>query len=301
MIVSEITKPRSIGISDRFPIILISASILVAFLPTYVALAEGPWQTEQEGHGPLIILAAAWIAWQIAKTFDSSKIVPAPKSGWTVLLGGLVAMILARSQDVLFIEVLSIIPVIAGSVLIVGGWSALRSFAFPIAFLFFSAPPPGWMLDAFTVPLKVLVSDVVAQILYAQGYPVAQNGVIIMIGSYQLLVADACAGMNSIFALSAIGFFYIYVMKYPSLARNLFLLACIVPITIVANFLRVLALVLTAYYAGIDSIGGGFHEATGMALFVVAMILLWLVDTLYGVVASLVRKLRTSHQPSVSV
>ena len=66
------------------------------------------------------------------------------------------------------------------------------------------------MVDAATVPLKVLISDMVTNVLYAAGYPIAQNGVVIQIGPYQLLVQDACSGMNSIFALSAIGVFYVY-------------------------------------------------------------------------------------------
>ena len=36
----------------------------------------------------------------------------------------------------------------------------------------------------------------------------------IMIGSYQFLVKDACSGMNSIFALSAIGVFYAYAFRW---------------------------------------------------------------------------------------
>ena len=73
---------------------------------------------------------------------------------------------------------------------------------------------PDWLIDAATVPLKVFISDVVTRILYAAGYPIAQNGVMIMIGSYQLLVKDACSGMNSIFALSAIGVFYAYAFRW---------------------------------------------------------------------------------------
>ena len=42
----------------------LAASFFVAYLPTYLRLAGGAWQTEQEGHGPLIMLAAAWLAWQ---------------------------------------------------------------------------------------------------------------------------------------------------------------------------------------------------------------------------------------------
>ena len=82
-------------------------------------------------------------------------------------------------------------------------------------------PAPDWIIDAATVPLKVLISDLVTRILYAAGYPVAQNGVMIMIGSYQLLVKDACSGMNSIFALSAIGVFYVYAFRWTSKLRSL--------------------------------------------------------------------------------
>src|SRR5260370_6952274 len=107
--------------------------------------------------------------------------------------------------------------------------------AFPIGFLFFAIPAPDWMIDALTVPLKVFVSDIVTRFLYATGYPVAQNGVMIMIGSYQLLVKDTCSGMNSTFALSAIGVFYAYAFRWDEKIRSLILLAAIIPITILAN------------------------------------------------------------------
>ena len=78
----------------------------------------------------------------------------------------------------------------------------------------------------------------------------------IMIGPYQLLVKDACAGMNSIFALSAIGIFYVYAISSGSRFHNAILLLSILPITIAANFFRVLALVLIAYYGGVDAVEG---------------------------------------------
>jgi exosortase B len=271
---------------------LLFASLIAAYIPTYIKLAAGPWRTEQEGHGPLIILAAIWVAWQCRHALSKIEISPAPLAGWIILLGGLVVMILARALDVLFFEVLSEIPVIAGCLVILGGWHVLRIFLFPLGFLFFSAPPPGWMLDAGTVPLKALVSDWVAQVLYSAGYPIAQNGVMIMIGPYQLLVKDACAGMNSIFALSAIGIFYVYAVSHGSKIHNFILLFSILPITIAANFVRVLALVLLAYYGGIDAVEGVYHEVTGVALFVVAVLLLFLLDAFLSAIESLWRKFR---------
>src|SRR6185312_1011217 len=173
---------------------------------------------------------------------------------------------------------------IAGCVLMLAGWKVLRILAFPIGFLFFAVPAPGWVVDGATVPLKVLISDWVTKALYAAGYPVAQNGVVIMIDSYQLLMKDACAGMNSIFALSAIGMFYVYAFRWKAKLLSVLLLAAVVPITIMANFLRVLMLVLLAYYGGIELVDGIFHDLTGIALFIFAVGLLFAFDGLLGLI-----------------
>src|SRR6267378_3310584 len=273
---------KSSILTKLFGPLVVAASFLAAYFPTAKSLIDGPWQTEQEGHGPLIIAAALWLVWQSREKLKSTPLSPAPVAGWVVLISGLVLMFLARTQGVLTVEVLSAIPVIAGCVLLLAGWTVLRVLAFPICFLFFAVPMPDWLIDAATVPLKVFISDVVTQVLYAMGYPIAQNGVMIMIGSYQLMVKDACSGMNSIFALSAIGVFYVYAFRSDTKIRGFLLLAAIVPITIVANFIRVLALVLIAYHGGIDVVEGALHDLTGIGLFVVAVALLFLFDGFLG-------------------
>ena len=251
---------------------LLMVSVLAAYTPTALSLIAGPWQTEQEGHGPLIIAASLWLVWQSRERLKSAEISAAPVMGWIALLIGLALMFLARiQQGLLTVEVFSIIPVIAGCILISVGWPTLRVLAFPIGFLLFAVPMPDWLIDAATVPLKVFISNIVTRILYAAGYPIAQNGVIIMIGSYQVMVKDACSGMNSIFALSAIGVFYAYAFRWDNKIRSLLLLAAIIPITIVANFIRV-------YDARSDCLlwrgrwlEGLVHDLTGIGLFVVAL------------------------------
>jgi exosortase len=188
------------------------------------------------------------------------------------------------------IEVATQIPVLLGCLLLIGGWPMARIFAFPLVFLVFSLPPPGWLLDSFTVPLKAWISDIVSDFLYDLGYPVAQNGVMIMIGSYELMVKDACSGMNSIFALSAIGVFYVHEFVQNNPIRKLILILSIVPITILANFFRVLTLVLGAYYLGVDRIEGLFHDLTGLALFVFALLLFFFLDSALIGVGLLIRK-----------
>ena len=279
---------------------LLAGSILAAYFLTVRSLIDGPWQTEQEGHGPLIAAASLWLVWQSRERLKVVEISPVPFIGWCVLLSGLILLFLARlQQGLLTFETFSIIPVIIGSILIAVGWPTFQVLAFPIFFLLFAVPMPDWIIDGATVPLKVFISNIVTHVLYAAGYPIAQNGVMIMIGSYQLLVKDACSGMNSIFALSAIGVFYAYAFRWEEKIRSIILLIAIIPITILANFIRVIALVLIAYYGGPDLLEGIVHDLTGIGLFVVAIVLLFSLDAVLGICASLIRRGRRSAAPAV--
>src|SRR5712664_1301463 len=111
---------------------LLAGSVLAAYTPTVLSLIDGPWQTEQEGHGPLIIAASLWLVWQSRKKLKTTALNPAPVIGWSTLIFGLLLMFLARTQGVLAVEVLSVLPVIAGCVLLSAGWPMLRVLAFPI-------------------------------------------------------------------------------------------------------------------------------------------------------------------------
>jgi exosortase len=129
----------------------------------------------------------------------------------------------------------------------------------------------------------------VSNFLYDLGYPVAQNGVMIMIGSYELMVKDACSGMNSIFVLPAFGVFYVYEFVANSPIRTVILILSTVPIAILANFFRVLLLVLGAYYFGVDRVEGLFHDLTGLALWVFALLMFFLLDRVLIALGFLIR------------
>jgi exosortase/archaeosortase family protein len=91
--------------------------------------------------------------------------------------------------------------------------------------------------------------------------------VILQIAQYQLLVADACAGMRTLFMLEALGVLYLELVRHASWFRNIALAVLIVPISFVANVARVIILCLLTYYFG-DAVGQGFlHGFAGIALF----------------------------------
>src|SRR5439155_19079220 len=124
-----------------------------------------------------------------------------PLAGAILVAAGLLLDVLGRSQELVLLEAASQLPVVAGTLLVLRGWPAVRRFAFALALLFFVIPMPGFILDAITAPLKPPVSMSAAALLQLLGYPVERAGVMLQVGDHQLLVADACSGMNSIYSL----------------------------------------------------------------------------------------------------
>jgi exosortase B len=208
---------------------------------------------------------------------------PATLSGALVLVIGSLLYAIGRSQDIWIFSIGSQIWVLAGLVLLFKGWRGLRLTWFPLFFMLFMVPLPEALVAAVTAPLKSAVSLVASNLLYAAGYPVGRSGVMLTVGQYQLMVADACAGLNSMFTLEALGMLYMNLMRYSSAARNVTLAIMLIPIAFCANIGRVMILVLVTYYFG-DAAGQGFvHGFAGMVLFLIALVLMLLLDKLLNV------------------
>jgi exosortase B len=177
------------------------------------------------------------------------------------------------------LEILSIILVMAAVLLVKRGGRAMGVLWFPFFFMIFMVPLPSEFVAAVTMPMKMAVSWATEHILFALGYPISRSGVILQIGQYQLLVADACAGLQTLLTLEALGLFYLNLMRHPSAFRNIGLAIFIIPISFSANVIRVIVLTLITYYYG-DAAGQGFlHGFAGMVLFVTALVLILSIDS----------------------
>lgn len=261
-------------------LLILGIGLLALFVPTYFSLAESAWLKDDNGHAPMIIALSFWLLWNDRQKLFAGQAQPAHVSGWAVLLFGLAMYVLGRSQAIDTIEALSHVFLLMACMLLLRGWSLVRMAWFPLFFMLFMVPLPGVLVQAITLPLKIAVSVVAEFLLHAVDYPIGRSGVTLTMGPYQLMVADACSGLNSLFTLESLGVFYMKVMNYQSRARNLLLAIAIVPISFVSNVVRVLVLVLVTYHLG-DEAGQGFlHGFAGMLLFAVALVLTYLTDRL---------------------
>lgn len=276
--------PEKTPVHDGWRWLPIGIGLLAICIPSFFHLMQTTWQTEENGHGPIILIVVCWLILKKRHAVLNTPNKPSAVIGWISLVFSLLAFIVGRSQSIDTIEVAALIPMLIGILLLMRGWEAVRVMWFPLVFLFFLIPLPGLLVEIITGSLKQHVSGIAEEILYAAGYPIARIGVMLSIGQYKLLVADACSGLNSMFSLSALGLIYLYLMKYRSWLHNGILLLAILPIAFAANVIRVMALVLITYYVG-DEAGQGFaHMAAGMLLFVAALMLLMAFDVMLRLV-----------------
>jgi exosortase B len=257
-------------------------SFVALLLYSCAKLWGGLWEMDAYSHGPIVAAILLWLLYRYGTPPLSRPAFVDHAAGWLVFLPALAGYVIGHVVGIPFVHVAMLLPAAIGLLLIAGGRAALRAYAFPLVFLFFLVPLPDFMLEAMTGPLKNKVSYATEFILHGIGYPIARNGVMLSIGQYQLLVADACSGLNSIFSLSAMGLLYLHLMGYRSRLRNALLVLSLVPIAVLSNLVRVIFLVLLTYHAG-DEAGQGFlHGFAGMFLFIVALGILFAFDRVLG-------------------
>jgi exosortase B len=271
---------RSAIPARAMPWLVVLAGFAAMYLPVYWWAFNGIWQTDEQAHGLIVLVVTAGLIWLRRRALLAVELQPAPVAGWLALFVGLLLYLVGRALEVSILFLGSQIPVLLGALLIVGGWPAVRALWFPLIYIAFMIPLPGTLVDALTGPLKQWVSVIAETLLYTAGYPIARDGVMLTIGQYQLLVADACSGLHSMFSLSALGVLYMYIVARASLLHNAIMLASILPVAFAANIVRVLILILVTYHLG-DEAGQGFlHGAAGIVLMIAALLFLFVVDAL---------------------
>ena len=250
------------------------------YLPVYWWAAGSIWQSEEHGHGFIILAVLVWLFWRQRRVIVQAPLQPAPFPGWTLFAVGLLVYVVGRAFSISILEFASQPLIVAAGLLLLRGPAALRAAWFGLLYFIFMIPLPGMLVDMITGSLKQWVASIVETGLYLVGYPIARTGVIMSIGPYQLQVADACSGLHSMFSLAALGTLFMYIMGRKGRLHNAIMLMSILPIAFAANIVRVAVLVLITYHFG-DEAGQGFmHGAAGMVLMLVALFLFFALDHL---------------------
>jgi exosortase len=258
--------------------LLFALGLAALVLPTMYQVARVSWSTEQGGHGPLVLATGIWLLWRELKAAAPERRPGNLLAGGVILAACLAIFVLARITGILEIEAFAMYGALIASAYLLFGGAVIRSIWFPLVYLAFTLPPPDTVVAAVTQPIKIAISETTVSLLHTLGYPVASSGVTIYIGQYQLLVAAACAGLNSIVTLGALCLFYVYLRHRSNFAAFVVISVAAIPIAMFSNFVRVLALVLITYYFGESAAQGFVHDFAGLLMFAVALLTVFAID-----------------------
>lgn len=270
--------PRTVRVA------LAAAAAVVAFGLLYrhvlVKLVHDWASDGNYSHGFFILPVALFFAWERRARLHAASPRPAAV-GWLIVVGSLVVLATGLIGAELFLSRISILGVVAGAVLFVGGWRRLRILAFPIAFLLLMIPIPAIIFNQIALPLQLLASRVGEISMSALGIPVLREGNVIVLANTTLEVAEACSGIRSLMSLLTLGIVFGYFVDPRGWMRTLIALATI-PIAVVANGLRVSGTGIAAHYYGAAAAEGFLHEFSGWLVFVVSLSLLFGMQKLFA-------------------
>ena len=265
--------PLPLGLAAALVVVLGWAYWLI--IPGLVA----QWWNEPEySHALLIPFVSGYLAW--SKRDELAQVVPRPGYwGLALMALALVVYITGKVGADLFLQRFSLVLMIAGGVLYIGGATVLRLLLFPVAFLVLMIPLPGIVFNSIAFPLQLFAAQVSSVALEAVGVPVFREGNVMHLAAASLDVEEACSGIRSLLSLTALGVLYGH-LAFSNWTPRILLLVMVVPIAIAANVLRVFAVGLLAHYVSLDTALGVFHAAGGWSVFMIAAALLFGVSRL---------------------
>jgi len=258
--------------SARFANWIVLAAICVMAVPTLVRFAATFWSQPDDTHEPIVfagVLVAFWCE-RAHFGWDSGRL----RQGFGVAaaLIGAVLYALGRSQLFYQLEGLGLISFVTGCVLCLADRDAMLRISALLLLSCFLIPIPGTLVDGILLPVKLFLTESIVVLLSWFGLPIASHGVLISIGFYQLQVANACAGLRSLLALTAIGLMFVYFIREKNRWISGAIIALIPLIALTANFCRLLMLVLLTYFFGGD-LGERAHDIAGFGELALTLLL----------------------------
>ncbi len=263
--------------------ILVVILLLAAFMPTILWMWER-WFAPGSyySHGILIPLVSLFLIWQKK---DVIKKLPKNSSPWGLRLFvlGIIIYWASAVLQVYFTSAFSMLIVLAGLILYFYGEKTFKEIMFPFLFLIFMVPLPLIVVATITFKLKILAAKLATTILNKLRLPAIQQASLIIMRHTYVLVEDACGGLKSLIALTALGCIFAYQLK-AGFFKKMTLFVSAIPIAVITNALRIVFLAAVGEIWGAKYTHGVLHSLSGFLVFVFAYLSLlfieWLLESI---------------------
>jgi len=253
--------------------------LLTAWLyaPLALGLASEWWHDPNYTHGFFVPVFSLFLLWERRAKLAALRRQPA-WSGLVILVFALLALVLSTFNLRFFLYRISCLLFIIGLVVFMAGWKHLAAISFPLAFLILMIPSSA-LLGHITLPLQIVASKTASFLLMLVGVPAVREGNIILLPTARLEVAEACSGIRSLFSLITLTVIYGYLAETKIRVRVLLVLIA-VPISVLANALRIAITGVVVEHWGVEGAQGTLHLLSGWLIFAGSLALVFLLHRL---------------------
>jgi exosortase len=259
------------ALDGRAPLVatgLVVTGLIWVYAPVLAGLVRQWSSDDNYSHGYFVIPLAAYFAWERREALRSAPRQPTA-AGAALAAVSLLLFVAGTLGAELFLTRVSLVGVLAGSVLFVWGRAPFRLLLFPMAFLLLMIPLPAIVFNQIAFPLQLLASQVGETAIAAAGVPVLREGNVLHLPARTLEVAEACSGIRSLVSLLMLAI-VLGCFTEPRMPARVLLVAAAVPIAILANAARVAGTGLVAEWVSPAAADGFFHSFSGWLIFIVA-------------------------------
>jgi len=264
-------------------VIALAAITFWAYWPVIIDLMKEWKRNDDYSAGQLVPITALFLIWKDRKKLSGSKISPF----WP----GIILLIMAqaaRLYGLLFMfesgERYSLVLMVAGIVLTVGGFDVFKKGFWIIMFLFLMVPFPGKIHNLISGPLQKIATSGSVFLLEACGANVNQQGNVVSLNrGTTMAVEEACSGLRMLTAFIIVAAFVAYMIKR-SRFQKAFVLFSSIPIAVMCNIIRLCVTAVLFMLVSSQAAEKFFHDFAGVTMMPAAVILifgdLWLLKAL---------------------
>jgi exosortase len=287
-------------------VVAVSAAIVFAYATVLAKLGYDWWTDPNYSHGLLVPFVIGYILWSQRETFARVDSHPSLLLGLLLIICGLLGLWAGTAGAELFIQRISLLMVLVGTVIYFWGVKFVRLIAVPLLLLLMAIPIPAIIFNKIAFPLQLFASRCAVWSMSKMGIPVLRQGNVIELiplGSREirkLEVVEACSGIRSLMTLATLAVVFAYFthptdpnrdnkkgtrlgwLKSYGFWRSFLIVASAVPIAIITNAGRVTGTGILSHYYGTEVADGFFHTFSGWVIYIVAFVMLfavaWMVD-----------------------
>jgi exosortase len=253
---------------------VLAGALVWAYASPIAALAYRWWNEADYVYGFLVPPFAVYLLWARRDMVDS----PARRGSWWGLAFLAIAAGLRWASAYYFYALMdpfSLIPCVAGVVLLIGGWRLLR-WAWPsIVFLAFMIPLPGFLADLLSQPLQRIGTIASTYLIQTLGIPAISQGNVILLTEAEVGVAEACSGLRMLMLFSAVCVGAAFIMRRGFVERGIIIISAL-PIAVAANVVRITVTSVLHETVGHGVADAVFHDLAGWFMMPLAVVMLWL-------------------------